>query len=256
MKKILIVVMVALAAWVGFKEYKTRHTSRGVSPGKVAQPQTQTQRTEAHLPSSDVQGFESSSFNLYVTGDGTTAMGQIFSPPEGHGLLIKVGFYCRQFLSSRLIDRGASDINVKLRISPWEGGHPASETLWESEPSPVNPNFERGWIWFDVPHVQLAQNRKYIAWLTLTGIQNPDSNFGVVSMGPFRTDPPPEPGKPWQPRKSTTDYPDGMRAFWRQSNPDGVVDYMTQSAWVVDGSGENLHFEMIFENRVKEAEFD
>ena len=107
-----------------------------------------------------------------------------------------------------------------------------------------------------MPHVQLAQNRKYIAWLTLTGIQNPDSNFGVVSMGPFRTDPPPEPGKPWQPRKSTTDYPDGMRAFWRQSNPDGVVDYMTQSAWVVDGSGENLHFEMIFENRVKEAELD
>ena len=250
MKRLLAVVMLSVAAWLGFKEYQASHLPKAEQPGKV-EVRPETQRTESNLPSSEVRGYESSSFSLYVSsGDGaTTGIGQIFSPPEGHNLLFNVGFYCRQYLASGLINRGASDFYITLRISPWEGGHPSPDTLWKSSPIPVQPDFDKGWISFDVPHIQLNENQAYIAWLTLSGFQNPDSRFGVVSMGPTTADPPPEPGKPWQPRKWTTAYPEGMRAFWRHNNPDGNADSMTQATWVVDGSGQNLHFKMVFENK-------
>jgi|GEM_PF-5503877 len=197
----------------------------------------QDKRTEATIPPVEVHGFESSSFSLYDKSamGGTTALGQIFLPPKGHDLLIKVGFQCRSY--------NGLDVNVKLRISVWEGDRPNSSTLWESETVLVSKD-SNGWVSFDVPHIKLISGQKYIAWLSMSGLQNEDhASFGVVSMGRRTT----ESGR--QPNTWTSDYPEGSRAFWRQSNPDGQIDNITQAPWITDGSGENLHFKMVFENK-------
>jgi hypothetical protein len=202
-------------------------------------------RTQAILPPVEVVGAESSSFSLYSKspGRGTTALGQIFLPPKGHLLLTRVEFLCRH--SS--IYHGPSDINVKLRISPWTGDRPASAMLWESEPVLVKKDIN-GWVSFDVPHIRLNPDRRHIAWLFMAGLQNADdASFSVVRMGP-RTTSQRRPNEPWQPDSWISSYPEGARAFWRQSNPDGLVDVMTESPWITDGSGQNLHFRMVFEN--------
>lgn len=205
------------------------------------------QRTEAILPPLDVHGAESSSFSLYSkSAEGaTTAMGQIFIPPKGHTSLIRVGFLCRHASGGYY---RALDVNVKLRVSQWAIDRPNSATLWESE-SVLVKNDINGWVFFDVPHIKLNPDQKYIAWLFMSGLQNAeDASFDVVSMGPLTTTPR-RPNEPWQPNSWTSDYPEGSRAFWRHSNPDGLVDFMTQSPWTTDGSGQNLHFKMVFENK-------
>lgn len=211
-------------------------------------PNDATQRTKATLPPVDVPGADSLGFNLYFKGqDGTTtAIGQIFLPPKGHNFLIKVGFLCRHSGSLG----HTSDIRVKLRISPWMADRPASATLWESEQTLIANGFDHGWLSFDVPHIELIPNQRYIAWLSMVGLENvDDANFSVVSMGAWTVGPQPRGHEPYKPNSWSYDYPEGARAFWRHGNPDGLVDYMTQSSWTTDGSGENLHFKMIFENR-------
>jgi hypothetical protein len=207
----------------------------------------QPKRTEATLPPVDVQGFQSSGFSLYFKGpEGTTtALGQIFTPPKGHHLLIWVGFRCRGAAGGA---SRALDANVKLRISPWEGDHPNSTTLWESGIVQVKKDIN-GWVSFEVPHIKLNPNQRYIAWLSMSGLQNEDDvSFGVINMGPWTTTQR-KPGEPWKPNMWTYDYPEGDRAFWRHSNPDGLIDSITESPWTTDGSGQNLHFKMVFENR-------
>jgi hypothetical protein len=194
----------------------------------------QTERTETSLPDHEVGCCESTSSNLYykASGEATTAIGQIFIPPEGHPYLIKVSFYCKS--SSNISDR-----NVKLRLSSWEADRPSVDTLWESEPIQVKKEFDNGWISFTPPQIKLSENQQYIAWLSMSGLENADNAvLSVFLMGPRGG-----PGR-W-----TADYPKGMRTYWRQGNPDGLVDFMTQTPWKTDESGENLHFKMVFENK-------
>lgn len=208
----------------------------------------QGQRSTATLPAVEVRGAESSSFSLYATtsGRGTTALGQIFAAPEGHDFLTNAGFLCRHGAGPGR----ASDMRVRLRISPWQGDRPGSVALWESEPVELKKDFRSGWLTFDLPHVKLAPNRSYLAWLSLAGLDNADdASFGVVGMGARTRGPQPKPGQQWQPDAWSTPYPEGTRAFFRQSNPDARVEPMTQSAWEVEQSGQNLHFKMTFVNR-------
>lgn len=207
---------------------------------------SQTERTEATLPENEVRGAESSSYNLHYKnhGEAVTALGQIFIPPEGHTYLFSVGFLCRGDSSS------TSDMNVKLRLSSWEGDRPSSDTLWESEPTLLEKDFVTGWVSFDVPRIKLIPNQKYIAWLSMSGLENADdAGFSVVLMGPRTKGPLPENTKTRQPNHWIVAYPKGMRAFWDQYNPDGLIDDMTQSAWKTDSGGHNLHFKMMFENK-------
>ena len=212
--------------------------------------QTKVPRTEAFLPSHEVKGASSSSFSLYFRGykGATTALGQIFLPPdENNRFLIKAGFFNLRYLfgSNRV-----SDTMVKLRISRWQGDRPDPYTLWESDTVLLKKDFSRGWIYFDVPHIKLTPGRKYIAWLSLAGLKNSDDSYlSIVAMGPRTSTPPPKPGEPWQPNSWDADYPEGTRAFWRQENPDGLVENMTKLPWVVDADGHNLYFKMFFENR-------
>lgn len=216
----------------------------GKTPQKEAQ---QPKPTEATLPAAHVRGAESSSFSLYARGPegATTAMGQIFLPPEGHIFLLKVGFLCRQAIGQNV----ASDINVKLRISPWDIDRPTVASVWESEAVLITKEFDGGWISFDIPHIKLVPNQKYVAWLSMAGLPNADvASFSVVSMGARTMTPPPRSGLPYQPSSWSVDYPEGTRAFWRRDNPDGIVDNMTRSPWITDASGQNLHFKMVFQN--------
>lgn len=208
---------------------------------------SKNQRTEAFLPPADVQGDSSSSFSLYASGseEATLAMGQIFLPPKGHTLLLKVGFLCRNATGSF---HPALDAYVKLRISRWTGDRPASTPLWVSEAVLVKRDIN-GWLNFDVPHVELVPDQKYVAWITMLEIQNAeDASFSVVAMGP-RTSTPRKPNEPWQPTSWTSDYPDGFRIFWRGNNPERRIDVMTQSSWITESYGQNLHFKMAFESR-------
>lgn len=207
-------------------------------------------RTEATLPDHEVKGVQSSSFSLYFRGakGATTAIGQIFSlPDESNRFLIKAGFYNQRYLFGSY---RVSDTQVKLRISKWEGDRPASATLWESDPVHIKKDFGRGWIYFDVPHIRLDPRQKYIAWLSLAGLDNSeDSYLSIAAMGPTTTGPQPKPGEPWKPDSWTADYPEGTRAFWREANPDGEIKDMTRTPWIVEGVGQNLHFKMTFANK-------
>jgi hypothetical protein len=216
----------------------------GKSPQKEAQA---PKRTETTLPVAHVRGAESSSFSLYAKGpEGTTtAIGQIFIPPESHIFLLKVGFLCRQAIGQNV----PSDFNVKLRISPWEVDRPAANSTWVSDVALITKGFDGGWISFDVPHIKLVPNQKYVAWLSMAGLQNADvANFSIVSMGARTMAPQPRPDLPYQPSSWLVDYPEGTRAFWRHDNPNGIVDGMTLSPWITDASGQNLHFKMVFQN--------
>lgn len=207
---------------------------------------SEPKRIEATLPAVEVVGVESGSFSLYSKSSrgGATALGQVFLPPKGHPVLKRVDFLCRYASSYS----SASDFNVKLTLSPWAGDRPAYNTLWESEVVSVPKDID-GWVSFDVPHVMLNPDQRYIAWLSMSGLGNADDAiFGVVSMGP-RTTTPRRPDEPWQPNNWTSAYPEGARAFWRENHPYNMTDVMAESPWITDGPGQNLHFRMVFENR-------
>lgn len=217
-------------------------------------------RRELTLPLNEVLGAAPSSFNLRYKGTRTeiTAIGQIFQAPIGFNYLFNIKFLCRQ---QRNLDL-SSDISVKLRLSEWTGDRPASKTIWESEPLQVKSDFTHGWITFDMPHAKLKPNQEYIAWLSMSGLKNDDDAvLGIVSMGPQTREKPKqlvsgvvsnidskvdnfaEEQMEW-----IYSYPEGLRAFWRHGNPDGIADYMTQYSWKIDDVGHNLHFKMQFSN--------
>ncbi|MGD9160565.1 MAG: hypothetical protein PVG39_19265 [Desulfobacteraceae bacterium] len=206
---------------------------------------TEEKPEQVTLPAEKVLGFESRSFNLYTRSyrGAPTALGQIFSPPEKHTILTKVEFYGRRSRS----DDTLSDMSVKLHISPWLEDRPGSPVLWESEPVEIQYSFKHGWLSFDVPHLYLEPGGRYIAWMSAIELQDTENTtIGIVSMGP-RFSIHSDPGK----NKWHNSYPEGARASWRHGKPESIEE-MRQLPWEVDAPGRNLHFKMIFENRVDE----
>jgi hypothetical protein len=107
-----------------------------------------------------------------------------------------------------------------------------------------------GWISFDLPHIKLNPRQKYIAWLSMSGLENEDdASFGVRSSEPNGFGGQPKPNQQVQPKEWRSAYPEGTRAYFRGSNSDGKIDVLLQSPWEVEGSGRNLYFKMAFENR-------
>lgn len=219
----------------------------------------QTKKTVITLPAHTVKGFSSTSKNLYFSGrkGATTALGQIFTPPDGSCCLNRVVFHFRKFSYGDAVSR---DVNIKLRISEWENNRPASYAEWESEPLHIPADKSKGELNFKVPGVRLSANKKYIAWLTMAGLRNEAStNIGIVTMGPTTRSRPrftrgaelsiggtSQPIE-WKPQSWHVDYPDGARAYWRENNPDGLLDNMTKLSWKMEQYGKNLRFKMEFE---------
>lgn len=202
-----------------------------------AQSESNVERSEATLPAKEVRGAESLSLTLYPAGnDGTPiALGQIFSAPKGHPILIKTEFLYR---NSGLY---SSTVNLKLRLSPWLSDRPGATPIWESDVVSAEPAAS-GWISFDLPHVRLDPKQKYIAWLSMIGIPNAErSAFGIVAMGPWR--------KGGEPIVWNYDYSEGLRATWKIDGVARDIEHMTAAPWMTERRGYNLHFKMVFENR-------
>ena len=130
-------------------------------------------------------------------------------------------------------------------------GSPGVRPGLESKPAFIANGPNEGWLSFEVPHLKLIPNQKYIAWLSMAGLPNDrNANFSVVSMGPQSPAPSSSPpGERYQPNTWSVAYPEGTRAFWRSDNLNGNADNLTQYPWVTDGPGRNLHFKMNFENK-------
>lgn len=206
-------------------------------------------RTVATLPAHEVLGASSMCLSLYykTRGNAATAIGQIFLPPKGYELLVNTAFF---FLRNPSHPAEGPDMSVRLRISKWNGNTPASGAAWESPPKIIKSDFQRGWIDFSVPHIRLDAGQKYVAWLSFAGLENPDdASLCVVTMGATTLGTARQPDQEWQPNEWKFDYLGGERALWKRPNPSGVIDEMTRSDWETEGSGENLYFKMVFENK-------
>lgn len=208
-----------------------------------------TERSEARLPVEEVLGAESNGYTLFYknTHEGATAIGQIFSIPNGHPNLISVGFLYRKYKNKNT----APPANLKLIISEWQQDRPIRPHLWESEIQTVTGESVGDWLEFNLPSVKLKPNVKYIAWLTLSDLDNADdASLTIVNMGPRTLTPMPPPGQPWNAEWKFA-YAEGQRARWKHGNPDGITTYMTEYPWTTDAPGYNLHFKMLFENKAR-----
>jgi hypothetical protein len=204
--------------------------------------------SEVSLPERDVDYMSPMSVNLFykVLEEGPSALGQVFLLPEGHGILKTVKFYLNPYPMPPQ-DPTAS-MFVQLRVSPWERDRPSRSAIWESEPANVKRDF-RGWLNFDLPRVKLERGKKYVAWLTLAGLQNPDdAALSVATVGPVTVGRAKPASGPWTPDTWTVPYPLGTRAMWTGSNPSGTLEGMTKSAWKSEFLGNNFHFKMVFVN--------
>ena len=207
------------------------------------------ERVESTLPNAPVLGMESNSYLIRASGEegAITAAGQIFSPSHQTPVLLKLGFLFTQF---KFIKQ-APDSKLQVRLSEWAGDRPAPTALWVSEPRAITPidteNVQADWIDFTVPYLSLDPKKQYIAWVTLSGLDNPlDANIGIPGMGPRQATLPSDRQTAWGSEKSP--YPQGRRALYKQENLDGNVSQMTNSAWETHDVGHNLHFRMSFEN--------
>jgi hypothetical protein len=166
-----------------------------------------------------------------------TAAGQLYKPPSQTPVLFKLGFLFTQFSFTKKVQ----DFELQVILSEWYGDRPGPKALWVSEPRTIpstNNDYQADWIDFDVPHLTLDPKKLYIAWITLSGLENPrDASVGISYSNESGA------GSP---------YPEGMYTFYKQANPDGDVSQMTNSAWEVHDVGHNLNFRMSFENSINE----
>jgi hypothetical protein len=166
-----------------------------------------------------------------------TAAGQLFKPPSQTPGLFKLGFLFTQFSFTKKVP----DFKLQVILSEWYGDRPSPTALWVSEPRTIpktTEDYQADWIEFDVPHLTLDPKKLYIAWITLSGLENlPDASVGISYSNESGA------GSP---------YPGGMYTFYKQANPDGDVSQMINSAWEVHDVGHNLNFRMTFENSINE----
>lgn len=198
-------------------------------------------RLVSTLPAILPLGMESNSYMIRTSGEegAITAAGQIFTPPNQTPVLFKLGFMFTQYSFTKKVP----DFKLQVRLSEWAGDRPGPTELWISEPRSIpstTDDFQADWLDFDVPYLLLDSKKLYIAWVTLSGLGNPhDASVGIPGMGPIYSK-----GR----GSGISPYPEGMRTFYKQANPDGDVSQMTISTWEVHDVGHNLSFRMSFEN--------
>ncbi|MBE9608158.1 hypothetical protein [Chitinilyticum piscinae] len=234
------IALLMLGVGLGGAAFKVYH-DRGAP---LAGPVSPMVASRVFIPEREVQGTESSSFNLYVHSPGgeTTGLGQIFQPPATHPLLQSVSFLCRETIYPERV----TDLRVQLRIARWEVDHPVDSVLWESEPLFVSRNFRVKEIRFQVPQLRLEPGAQYIAWLVLPETENPEfASLGVFAMGP-RTRAVPQQHGQSQPESWDIAYPLGTRALWQHEIQGRTMDYLARYRWKTDQPGQNLHFRMEF----------
>lgn len=202
------------------------------------------ERLEASLPATPPPGTGGGSWRIRASGneETITALGQIFKTPPKTPVLLKLGFLFTQ--SRHDLTRRIRGARVQVMISEWYGDRPGPSTLWISQPQVLpdldensEKSYQADWLDFDVKHLFLKPERMYIAWITLSGLENPPAAIADVSHVP-----------------DLGSYPEGTYTLYQQANPEGDVSQMTNSAWVVYDFGYNLNFRMIFDNSIKESE--
>ncbi|WP_139351940.1 hypothetical protein [Polaromonas sp. A23] len=208
-------------------------------------------RVEATLPVNSKAGMSSSGYSIYSPGKvgAPIAAGQVFAPEQRTPVLFNIGFHFSQYNAEQAPLK--PDFKLQVRLSEWDKDRPAPKVLWVSEPRTIR-DFRYEWLYFDIPHLRLNPAKQYVAWITLSDLNNPsDSKISVPSMGPTSTYPTPDakgPAGAWT-ASCGTEYPKGKAVFFVNSSPDDSVAHMTKSAWRSNPSGHNLHFKMTFENR-------
>lgn len=200
---------------------------------------TATERIESTLPAEPPIGIESSARLIYTTtsSNGTTAAGQIFSPTSQTPILFKASFLTQNNNHSGLGPQG----KFQLILSEWLVDRPAPTPMWVSEPRLPSISHDSRSIWqdFNIPHILLDPSKEYIAWITLSELQNPArANIAIHYMG-----------RRYSAKGHQIPYAEGRSAFFQEPNPDGRRGHMTGSAWQTQDFGHNLHFKMSFTNR-------
>lgn len=205
-------------------------------------------RIESTLPVTPPRGIESNSYLIRASGieETITAAGQIFTPPHQTPVLFKLGFMFTQYSFTKQVP----DFKLQVRLSEWAGDHPGQTALWVSEPRAIpstTDDFQADWADFNVPYLPLDPKKQYVAWVTLSSLENPpDASVGIPGMGPIYSTLPSDSER--EQGSGRSPYPQGIRVLYKQENLDGDVSQMTNSAWEVHDIGHNLHFRMSFEN--------
>lgn len=207
-----------------------------------------TSRIESTLPVKPLMGMESNGYSIYenTQSEGITALGQLFSPPLATPQMFEIGFLFSKFDFS-------NDVKVQVRLSEWLGDRPAAVELWKSNPKNIPSDFKIGLIDFNISHIQLDPEKKYIAWVTLCNLRNElDARIGIKNRGPSTRKL--QPGvsiDELKPEDWYFPYPEGKRVLFKQPNPNGEINIMTDLPWEESKPGHNLHFRMKFENRAR-----
>jgi len=240
---VLAVAAITLMMLAGFALYILFSRTESAKPSVA-----QRERVEATLPAAPVRGMESNAFMIQAGGkeDTIAAAGQIFTPGPGTPVLYKLGFL---FVQNRFTKQ-VSDFKLQVRLSEWAGDRPGAAILWVSAPCvipSVTEDFQADWVDFDVPHLQLDPAKQYVAWVTLSGLENaPDAAIGIPGMGPRYSSP--QAMGERKPDPAGSPYPQGRRVLYKRDHLDGDLSQVFNTAWEVHDAGHNLHFRMSFEN--------
>jgi hypothetical protein len=208
-------------------------------------------RTDIWIPD-EFRGHDSSGMSIYGKGKAGTpsAIGQVFESPPSHGELRRVGFLAMQptlnSVPSKVFGVTTTSIRVRMLVSAWDGEKPTWPPAWDSQAVAIQKTLGRGdgmshieWLWFDLPPIKLQQGRKYLAWLTMAGLDNHAMDtIAVVRMGPR--------GSIERPKLHSV-YPPGAMAIWSGTNPDDTLAPMSGSAWTIESTDVNLRFRMLFQ---------
>ncbi len=207
-------------------------------------------RIESTLPIKPIQGMESLGYSIYGNGlPGTaSAIGQLFSPNVSTPILFKLGFLI-SFLGHEDFKK-RDKIKFQIRLSEWLGDRPSPSELWVSNPSNVSKNFKIGWVDFEVPHIELEPNKKYIVWITLSDLDNiPGTKIDIKASGPsFTSHRPANISREEWLKTGYFAYPEGTYVLFKQVPPNRTIRAMTSLPWEKAELGFNLHFRMTFEN--------
>lgn len=233
------IVATLLAVTVGWYLWQRPATA----PPSVSQA-AHTPRTVS-LPSEPQSGV-SSSWVLYSStqGNGITAAGQIFTPPEQATVLTRLGFLLHQSTHDSI----QPEVSFQIILAKWQTDRPSPHEIWASDirtlPSTAQTHLY-GWQDFDIPRIELEADQEYVAWITLSDLGNPPGILlQIPDMGPrYRSSPTSEADA-----RPIHTYAQGRSAFFREPNPGGVRDHMTGVPWEVRSPGQNLYFRMLFQS--------
>ena len=207
-------------------------------------------RLESTLPIKPIQGMESLGFSIYENGPPGTAsaVGQLFSPNVSTPMLFKLGFLI-SFIGHEDFEK-KDKIKFQVRLSEWLDDRPSPFELWRSNPKNVSKDFQIGWVDFEVPHIKLDPQKKYIVWITLSELNNiPGTKIHIKANGPhFTSHRPANVSREEWLKTGDFAYPEGTHVLFKLAPPNRTIRAMTSLPWEKGDLGYNLHFRMTFEN--------